>query len=97
VRRVGVRLVPAAHAGALVLSELLVPRETGASVKKTPDRDDGGTAMPMSLRDWIAGRIIAALVTHQTAIPAEEFPILLETLPDMAYDLADAMLKARVK
>lgn len=61
--------------------------------------DDGGPAFPpmhdpethasgMSLRDWFAGRALAGLLAHSSD-RADDVDAFL------AYNLADAMLKAR--
>ena len=48
----------------------------------------------MTLRDWFAGQIISGIVASNftSSLPAEE---AADTAAEMAYYLADAMLKER--
>jgi hypothetical protein len=70
--------------------------------------DDGGPAFPMhpdlslhdnnhtgmSLRDWFAGQALSTLVANDIANP-HSFSDKGETIAGAAYEIADAMLRAR--
>ncbi len=46
----------------------------------------------ISLRDWYAGRVTQALLTHCTSYPTKA---AIEHLAYRAYEIADAMIAAR--
>jgi hypothetical protein len=74
-------------------------------------RNDGGTAFPihpsmrasdnqrsaegMSLRDWFAGQALAGLLTHDAPEDVADTAEAVTLAAVQAYDLADAMLRAR--
>ncbi len=71
-------------------------------------RKDGGPAFPhyveghpgMSLRDWFAGQIAAAITArddYQQPISIETMPAMGEWIASFSYIIADAMLEERDK
>ncbi len=73
--------------------------------EETEDKDDGGNAFPamlpggnycttgMSLRDWFAGQVLAAIISHPGMEPDD---CHRDGCASLAYEFSDAMLKARV-
>ena len=70
------------------------------------NKDDGGAAFPktfenwqggMSLRDYFAGQALAGITANSSLEPNEElaYASAEEGYARQAYELADAMLKAR--
>lgn len=78
----------------------------------TDKRDDGGPAFPtpedkfgeysqsMSLRDWFAGQAAAGIASSVDIMTSAALAKQLSpefVVAEMAYEIADAMLKARKK
>lgn len=67
-------------------------------------KTDGGPAFPsrpadmesgMTLRDYFAAKAMASLIGHLPNLSGREGESRKETVARQAYDMADAMLKAR--
>ena len=49
----------------------------------------------MSLRDWFAGQVVAAVIAFEDRALDTHDALPIETVARQSYELADAMLKAR--
>lgn len=65
-----------------------------------PTLADNGHAMNqdgMTLRDWFAGKVVQGLWSNATALAQMPRGAESEMIASVAYEVADAMLKERIK